>query len=68
MPYSSIYHPIPFTALSLPGTLTGSPFLSITFFPVIGFPSRFTRPPSLISKAIEFALRVEVVFRLKTPQ
>ena len=64
IPYSSIYQPIPFTALSLPGVLTVLPSLSITFFPVIGFPSRFARPFSLISKAMALALRVEVVFKL----
>ena len=63
IPYSSIYQPIPFTAFNLPGIRTGSPFASKTFFPVMGLPSRFTRPASRISKAIEFARRVEVEFK-----
>ena len=40
IPYSSINQPIPFTAFNFPGIRTGSPFLSDTTFPVIGFPSR----------------------------
>ena len=63
MPYSSIYHPIPFTAFNFPGILIGSPFESNTFFPVIGFPSLFTLPASLISKAIAFARLVDVEFK-----
>ena len=64
IPYSSIYHPIPFTSLNKPGSLTGIPFLSFTILPVILFPSLFILPASLISKAIAFALLVDVVFKL----
>ena len=63
MPYSSIYQPIPFTAFNLPGTLSGSPWASKTFLPVIGSPSRLTLPASRISNAMALALRVEVVFK-----
>ncbi len=63
-PYSSINQPIPFTAFSAPGIITGLPFSSFTIFPVIGFPSLFVRPRSRTSKAIALARRVEVVFRL----
>ena len=54
---------MPFTAFNFPGTLSGSPLASNTFFPVIGFPSRLTLPASLMSNAMAFALRVEVVFK-----
>jgi hypothetical protein len=63
MPYSSIYQPIPLTAFNFPGILTGSPFVSNIFFPVIGFPSLFTLPASLISKAMALARLVEVEFK-----
>ena len=53
-----------FTDFKLPGILTGFPFSSVTIFPFIEFPSRFTRPASLTSNAIEFARRVDVVFKL----
>ena len=64
IPYSSINQPIAFTDFRLPGIITGFPFSSNTFLPVIGLPSRFTLPRSRTSKAIELARRVEVVFRL----
>ena len=56
--------PIAFTDFNEPGILTGIPSLSVTILPVRGFPSRFTLPASRTSNAIEFALRVEVVFKL----
>ena len=43
--------------------VTGSPFVSNIFFPVIGFPSLFTLPASLISKAMALARLVEVEFK-----
>ena len=63
MPYSSMYHPMPFTAFRRPGIFTGSPLASVTTLPVRGSPSRFTRPPSRMSKAMALARRVLVVFR-----
>ena len=63
MPNSSIYQPIAFTDFKVPGMFTGFPFSSVTIFPVTGLPSRFTRPASRTSNAIEFALRVDVVFK-----
>ncbi len=65
MPYSSMNHPIALVPLSVPGTITGSPFSSMTGLPVIGLPVRSGRPFSRTSKAIALARRVEVVFRLK---
>ena len=64
MPYSSINQPMPLTAFSFPGIRTGSPRSSNTFLPVIGLPSRFTRPASRISNAMALARRVDVVFKL----
>ena len=63
IPYSSMYQPIPFTAFNFPGILTGSPFESTTFLPVIGFPTRLTLPASLMSKAMALARLVEVEFK-----
>ena len=62
--YSLINHPIPFTDLNIPGSLSGFPFLSLIIFPSSFPPSLLILPASLISNAIEFALLVEVVFRL----
>ena len=63
MPYSSMYHPMPFTAFNDPGMRTGFPASSRTAGPVM--PSRFLmRPASRMSKAMALALRLEVVFKL----
>ncbi len=51
---------MPLTAFNFPGIRTVLPSLSSTFLPL----TNFTRPASLISKAIALALRVEVEFRL----
>ena len=56
-PYSSIYQPMAFTALQVPGMRTASPLASLA-------PDGSTRPCSLTSKATELARRVEVVLRL----
>ncbi len=49
---------------SEPGIVIGFPFSSLSGFP-FGFPPSLAgRPFSLTSKAIAFALRTEVVFRL----
>ena len=62
-PYSGIYHPMALTAFSDPGIITGSPSASFTTLPVTGSPSLLSRPRSLTSKAMAFALRTEVVLR-----
>jgi len=36
IPYSSIYHPIAFTAFSNPGSYSGSPFASVMILPFTG--------------------------------
>src|SRR5688572_17908947 len=59
-PYSSINHPIAFTAFRLPGIETGLPDASNTVLPL----SFFTLPASRTSNAMAFARRVEVVLRL----
>jgi hypothetical protein len=46
-PYSGIYHPMAFTAFSDPGIMTGLPSASLTTLPVMGLPSRFSRPVPL---------------------
>ncbi len=51
------------TALQAPGSRSVFPSASVMIFPVIGLPSRLTRPFSRISNATELALRTEVVFR-----
>ena len=63
-PYSSMNQPMPLTHFSAPGSQTGSPFASFTTGPVSGSPSRLMRPFSRTSKAIAFARREDVVFRL----
>ncbi len=60
-----MYQPMALHAFNLPGILIGSPLASVSISPVTGSPFRSTLPASLTSKAMEFALRVEVVFRLK---
>ena len=62
--YSLINQPIPFTDLNIPGSLSGFPSLSLMIFPSSFPPSLLILPASLMSNAIEFALLVEVVFRL----
>ena len=63
IPYSSMYQPMPFTALSEPGMRSGSPLASFTIG-LPGPPVRFTRPDSRMSKAMALARRELVVFRL----
>ena len=62
--YSAMYHPIAFTALSVPGIITGRPSASVMALPVTGSPSRAGRPASRTSNAMAFARRVDVVLRL----
>ena len=64
MPYSSMNHPMAFTAGSVPGSQRGLPSASRTTSPVRGSPRRSRRPRSRTSKATALARRVEVVFRL----
>ncbi len=64
MPYSSMYQPIAFTALRVPGIITGFPSESVSTGPVSGSPRRFGRPLSRTSNATALARRVEVVLRL----
>ena len=65
IPYSSINQPIALVSFRVPGIMMISPFSFFIGLPTGDPPSRFGRPFSLISKAIAFARRVEVVFRLK---
>ena len=65
MPYSSINHPMAFVDFSVPGCIMVFPSASFFTLPVIGLPSRTGLPFSLTSKATAFALRVDVVLRLK---
>ncbi len=64
IPYSSMYQPIAFTDFSDPGSMTGSPFSSVTVLPVRELPSRNGLPFSLTSYAMAFARLTEVVLRL----
>ena len=64
IPYSLINHPIPFKFLKNPGVLMGLPLLSLIIFPVSLPLSLLIRPASRKSKATEFALLVDVVFKL----
>ncbi len=58
-----MYQPMPFTAFNVPDWRSGSPLESVkTGLP--GPPSLFTRPDSRMSKAIAFARRELVVFKL----
>ena len=63
IPYSSIYQPIPLTALKRPGVLKGCPFSSLIILPLKVFPSLLILPASLMSKATALAFLVEVVFK-----
>ena len=53
-----------FTDFKVPGIRTSFPSASLTTLPVIGFPSRFTRPASRTSNATLFANLTDFVLRL----